>query len=86
MHYLAADFRKFQNERTNYYKIPATFRGKILGFHTDFADVGAKIFKISEIQNFDKYPAIYSGRSRKMLKNGALISKIGVDTADILAI
>jgi hypothetical protein len=49
MHYLAADFRKFQNERTNYYKIPATFRGKILGFHTDFADVGAKVFKISEM-------------------------------------
>ena len=33
---------------------------------------------------FDAFSAVYSGRSRKMQKNGEIRAKIGVDTADIL--
>ena len=34
--------------------------------------------------HFDAFSPIYSGRSRKMQKNGEIRAKIGVDTADIL--
>jgi hypothetical protein len=50
----------------------------------DFANFGVKVF--DHFLNFDAFSTKYSARLRKILKNGALVAKIGVDTADILII
>ena len=48
----------------------------------NFQKIGAKDSCI--FWQFDAFSADYSGRSRKMQKNGEIRAKIGVDTADIL--
>jgi hypothetical protein len=55
-----------------------------LRFLPDFANFGVKVF--DHFLNFDAFSTKYSARLRKILKNGALVAKIGGDTADILII
>ena len=48
----------------------------------NFSKFGAMDF--CDFSGSDAFSALFSGRSRKILKNSALAVKFGVDTADIL--
>ena len=87
--YLAADFRKFQNENAKIQqstKIQNTAKiskyDHFLLISWKFSKFGAKDFAF--FSNFDMFSGIYSGRSRKMKKKGKIRAKFRVDTADIL--
>ena len=56
---------------------------KMLRFFQKFPNFGAKVSR--DFWGFEAFSAYFSDGAWKMLKNAALVVKIGVDTADILA-